>query len=87
MRYLGSDTDLVNFLLLNKESSQLLTKFVYKHALLKCQSGELKDKRVSIWLNIMGIKSNESDYEALKAKVIQYPELIANVEEVILLDV
>jgi len=30
---------------------------------------------------------NTSDYAAFKAKVMEYPELIANVEEVIMLDV
>lgn len=35
----------------------------------------------------MGIKGNFSDYLAFKTKVIDSPELISNVEEVIMLDV
>ena len=35
----------------------------------------------------MQIKSNTSDYAAFRAKVIESPDLISNVEEVIMLDV
>jgi hypothetical protein len=60
---------------------------VYKQALLKCEPERLQLKRVPIWSNIMQIKSNTSDYAAFRAKVIESPDLISNVEEVIMLDV
>jgi hypothetical protein len=60
---------------------------VYKQALLKCEPGRLHVKRIPIWSNILQIKGNNSDYAALKTKVIESPDLISNVEEVIMLDV
>lgn len=60
---------------------------MYKQALLKCEPGRLHVKRIPIWSNILQIKGNNSDYAALKAKVIESPDLISNVEEVIMLDV
>lgn len=35
----------------------------------------------------MQIKDNSTDYAAIKSKVLENPELISNVEEVIMLDV
>jgi hypothetical protein len=44
-------------------------------------------KRGSIWFSILKARTISDDYQALKNKVIENPELISNVEEVIMLDV
>ena len=87
IRYIDSDASLVNFLRLNRASNEQLTIQVYKQALLKCEPQRLHIKRIIIWSNIMQIKDNTSDYSAIKTKVMENPELILNVEDVIMLDV
>lgn len=61
---------------------------VYKQALFfSFTRQELKLKRISIWHNILELNKIEVDYEDFKQRVNEDPNLIRNVEEVIMLDV
>ena len=87
VEYLGSDKDLINLLLLNRECYSAIKRTVWKQVLLISSPERLIKKRNQLWLNILGINSIQVDYQSLKQKVYQQPDLIKKVEEVIELDV
>lgn len=87
IKFLVDDKCLRNILVLNKDTHQQVKKAVYKQALLHSQPERLKSKRLLIWENILHFSSKHIDYEALKQKVLQDSKAIANVEEVINMDV
>lgn len=85
--FINSDQTLARCLVLNKASHSALRRTVYKHALLSCQTDRLIFKRRAIWGHLLELSSFKSDYWAFQQKVKSSPELIKNVEEVIMLDV
>jgi len=85
--YISTDSCLGKLLRLNKASHKALQMTVFQHALLYCELEKLTSKRNEIWINILGIRSLDADYNKLKAEVSLNRELIANVDEVIMLDV
>jgi hypothetical protein len=64
-----------------------LKKRVYCHALLVCEPERLLQKRKQLWLLILDISRKKVDYESLRQEVMLNRELIASVDEVIMLDV
>lgn len=87
VKYINSDQDLVKFLKIDKRSHEALKMRIYKQALLYSQVDRLKQKRLSIWKNILKINTIKEDYQDLKKQLEQDPKKIKNVEEVIVLDV
>ena len=85
--YISKDEDLVKLLLLNQVSNKILSPAIYKHALLNCQPERLAIKRNQIWLVLLGVNKNKTDYKQFKQTVDLNRELISNVDEVIMLDV
>ena len=87
VKYINSDKDLVKFLMIDKRSNEALKMRIYKQALLYSQLDRLKQKRLSIWQNILKINTIKEDYQDLKKQLEKDPKKIKNVEEVIVLDV
>ncbi len=54
---------------------------------MKTNPENLPKKRVPIWLSLLRVRDKTRDYQAFKQKVIKNHEIIANVEEVINMDV
>lgn len=72
---------------MSREAHKTLKNRVYHHALLVCEPQRLLQKRKQLWLLILEIGTNTTDYEELRQEVMLNRELIANVDEVIMLDV
>lgn len=87
VKYCGSDRDLLNLLLVSKQSFERLRMTIYKQALLISQPERLPQKRLCIWRCILKLNRNPRDYMAFKMKVMNDRTLIKNVEDVIQLDV
>ena len=87
VKYINNDQDLVKFLMIDKRSHEALKMRIYKQALLYSQLDRLKQKRLSIWQNILKINTIKEDYQDLKKQLEKDPKKIKNVEEVIVLDV
>ena len=85
--YINNDQTLANLLCLSRETHTTLKKRVYCHALLVCEPERLLQKRKQLWLLILDISRKKVDYESLRQEVMLNRELIASVDEVIMLDV
>mmetsp|Transcript_25889 Transcript_25889/g.25700 ORF Transcript_25889/g.25700 Transcript_25889/m.25700 type:complete len:147 (-) Transcript_25889:355-795(-) len=86
--YIGDDTTCINILKACRVFNEVLKDKVYKHCLLHTDKKPLNySKRCAIWSFFLRIKENVIEYEALKNKINDNPELIESVSEVITLDV
>ena len=84
----NSDRDLANLLVLDKTCNKILKRPVLKQALLVSQPERLSVKRAKIWEYFLELRYEVKDlYEFYKKESNENAELIANVEEVIVLDV
>jgi hypothetical protein len=66
LRFVGSDSELRNLILLNKESHLRIKSAVYKQALLVSQPERLPFKRKYLWDCVLSLTSNQCAYQAFK---------------------
>lgn len=85
--FVDEDQMLGKLLGLSKQANLNLKSKIYQHALLWCQPERLLVKRNQIWLHVLDVKQMDVNYKELKQTVDLNREMIANVDEVIMLDV
>jgi hypothetical protein len=66
LKFIDDDSTLVKILQLNKSSSKLFKKPVYKQALLHASQQNLKKKRSHLWIKLLEVdeKTYDADYKA-----------------------
>ena len=81
--FLGSDRELIKILRMNKLVNHIMKPVVYRRWL----NNTTFKKRSFLWNYFLDIDRIKWDYEALKDRINQRPDIIEKVEEVIYLDV
>lgn len=68
IKFVDDDKTLLSLLMLNKETSRVMSRFVCRQALINSSQENLVAKRTQLWLKLLDIdlKTYESDYKAHK---------------------